>query len=216
VNEFDDPELGRLLGRYAGGAPDGAAAYDGIQRRIVRARRRRAAVWTASGTAAVVLGVAALTMGVAQIVGAASGGRDPLQPLEHLGGMAASATAATGAAAPAFQRVRSVSELDDVLARADRTVMLDFYADWCVSCKEMERFTFSRPEIAARMSRAILLKADVTENNAQDRELLRRFKLFGPPGTVFFGTGGREIAGTRVIGFLPAARFADVLKAAGL
>jgi len=162
------------------------------------------------------LGVAALTMGVAQIVGAASGGRDPLQPLEHLGGMAASATAATGAAAPAFQRVRSVSELDDVLARADRTVMLDFYADWCVSCKEMERFTFSRPEIAARMSRAILLKADVTENNAQDRELLRRFKLFGPPGTVFFGTGGREIAGTRVIGFLPAARFADVLKAAGL
>lgn len=157
------------------------------------------------------LGIAALTLGVMQIVGAASGGRDPLQPLAHLGG----SEAARGSA-PVFQRVRSLAELDEFLARTDRPVMLDFYADWCVSCKEMERFTFSHPAVSARMSRAHLLKADVTENNTQDRELLRRFKLFGPPGIVFFDAKGQEVAGTRVIGFMSASRFGDVLTAAGL
>ena len=157
------------------------------------------------------LGIVALTLGVMQIVGAASGGRDPMQPLAHLG----VAESARGAS-PVFQLVRSVDELDEILARAGGPVMLDFYADWCVSCKEMERFTFSHPEVASRMSRAQLLKADVTENNAHDRELLRRFKLFGPPGILFFDAQGKEIPGTRVIGFMPAQRFAGVLTAAGL
>lgn len=159
------------------------------------------------------VGVAALTMGVMQIVGAASGGTDPLQPLGHIG-RALSATAAPSGVR--FEPVRSVAELDTRLKSPGRPVMLDFYADWCVSCKEMERFTFSDPAVATMMSRALLLKADVTANNADDRELLKRFKLFGPPGTIFFDTQGREIDGVRVIGFQNAQQFALTLRAAGL
>ncbi len=155
-------------------------------------------------------GVAALTVGVMQIVGAASGGSDPLQPLGHLGhGAAASETTR-------FQTVRSVAELDTMLKSPGRPVMLDFYADWCVSCKEMERFTFNDPSVAAMMSRALLLKADVTANSAEDRELLKRFRLFGPPGTIFFDAQGRELDGVRVIGFQNAQQFGATLRAAGL
>ena len=158
------------------------------------------------------LGVVALTLGVVQIVGAASGGRDPLRPLAHLG-LAAPALGKL----PGFQPVDSVAALDAaLLAAAGRPVMLDFYADWCVSCKEMERFTFSDTEVAARLSKAILLKADVTGNTEAHRALLRRFKLFGPPGTLFFDAAGLEIAGSRVVGFQGAQRFAQTLTLAGL
>ena len=157
------------------------------------------------------LGVIALILGALQFVGAASGGSDPLQPLAHL-----ARTGATGNEAVQFRVVRSSAELDGLLRSADRPVMLDFYADWCVSCKEMERFTFSDPAVARMMSRALLLKADVTANDAADRELLKRFHLFGPPGTIFFDAQGREIDGLRVIGFQNAERFAHTLRAAGL
>jgi len=102
------------------------------------------------------------------------------------------------------------------LQGAGRPVMLDFYADWCVSCKEMERFTFSDTDVQQRLSGALLLKADVTSNNASDRELLKRFALFGPPGTIFFDAQGREVPGTRVIGFQNSDRFLRTLAAAGL
>ena len=167
------------------------------------------------------MGLVALTLGVMQVVGAASGGRDPLQPLQGLAlgtGTANAANAATGAVAhgPAFQTVRSVAELDQLLKTAGRPVMLDFYADWCVSCKEMEKFTFADPAIAKRMAGAMLLKADVTANSDADRELLKRFKLFGPPGTIFFDPQGRELDSVRVIGFQSAERFGQSLAAAGL
>ena len=149
--------------------------------------------------------------GVLQFVGAASGGSDPLQPLEHLqGGVHVQSKTVK------FSPVHSVAELDEVLRSAGRPVMLDFYADWCVSCKEMERFTFSDPAVQARLAGALLLKADVTANSAQDRELLRRFELFGPPGTLFFDAQGREVPGARVIGFQNAERFLQSLQVAGL
>ena len=85
--------------------------------------------------------------------------------------------------------------------------MLDFYADWCVSCKEMEAFTFTDPAVRARMANMLLLKADVTANNPDDRALLKRFRLFGPPGIIFFEPGGRERRDIRVVGFQDAARF---------
>ena len=157
------------------------------------------------------LGVIALILGGLQIVGAATGGSDPLRPLANL----TRGAVAAGQEAVRFQPVRSSAELDRVLATADRPVMLDFYADWCVSCKEMERFTFTDPAVAQLMSRALLLKADVTANNSDDRELLKRFHLFGPPGTIFFDAQGRELDGLRVIGFQNAERFARTLKAAG-
>ncbi|MBT9598623.1 MAG: protein-disulfide reductase DsbD [Vitreoscilla sp.] len=158
-------------------------------------------------------GIAALAWGVMQLVGAASGGHDPLQPLVHLA--QARGTAASSDVL-AFRTVRSVAELDSELQRAGRPVMLDFYADWCVSCKEMERFTFSDPVIQARLSKAVLLKADVTANNPDDRALLKRFQLFGPPGTIFFDANGAENTTVRVIGFQNAATFAKSLDAAGL
>ncbi len=118
--------------------------------------------------------------------------------------------------ATAFQRVRSVDELDAALRSAGRPVMLDFYADWCVSCKEMEHFTFSDPRVRAKLDRVLLLQVDVTSNSAQDKELLKRFNLFGPPGIVFFDAQGRELPGRRVIGYENAERFLASLSRAGL
>ena len=158
------------------------------------------------------MGVLALTLGVVQIVGAASGGRDPLHPLGHLGG----AASALGKL-PSFQPIDSVAALDAaLLAAAGRPVMLDFDADWCVSCKEMERFTFSDAQVARRLGGAVLLKADVTGNTDAHRALLRRFKLFGPPGTLFFDAAGQEVAAARVVGFQGAQRFNQTLDRAGL
>ncbi|AJC23130.2 protein-disulfide reductase DsbD [Pandoraea pulmonicola] len=144
------------------------------------------------------LGVAVALLGAVALVGAAAGARDPLAPLAGLTATA-SATGVAAAEGARFQRVHSVAELDQIVASASRPVMLDFYADWCISCKEMERFVFTDPKVKARLDQLVLLKADVTANNADDQALLKRFGLFGPPGIIFF-EGGKEIPGTRVIG----------------
>jgi thiol:disulfide interchange protein DsbD len=94
--------------------------------------------------------------------------------------------------------------------------MLELFADWCVSCMVMERFTFSDERVQAKLRGALLLKADVTENDADDRALMRRFGLFGPPGTLFFDASGRELASARVIGFQNGERFLQTLQTAGL
>jgi len=156
------------------------------------------------------VGVIALLLGVALLIGALSGGRDILQPLAGLRGAAAPSEASSG---PAFQRVRSVAELQQRVASAGRPVMLDFYADWCVSCKEMERFTFSDPRVQQRMQKMLLLQADVTANTVEDSELLKRLGLFGPPGILFFGAGGKEQSELRVVGFQSADEFLAVLDA---
>ncbi|MES2101763.1 MAG: protein-disulfide reductase DsbD [Pseudomonadota bacterium] len=166
--------------------------------------------WTKSVWRRVVASVLAVC-GLLQLVGAASGGTNPLQPLAHLRGGASAA-----AHGPVFTSVRSVAELDSALRTAGRPVMLDFYADWCVSCKEMERFTFVDPLVQKKMAGALLLKADVTANNDDDRALLKRFNLFGPPGTIFFDPQGRELPAARIAGFQDAARFLQTLKTAGL
>jgi thiol:disulfide interchange protein DsbD len=120
------------------------------------------------------------------------------------------------AAGPHFDRVASVAELDQRLQSAGRPVMLDFYADWCVSCKEMEAQTFVDPAVRAKLGKAVLLRADVTANSADDKALLKRFGLFGPPGIILFDAQGHEIESARVIGFQDAARFSTSLAAAGL
>ena len=115
-----------------------------------------------------------------------------------------------------FVRVNSVAELEQKLQPAGRPVMLDFYADWCVSCKEMEAFTFSDARVKARMERMLLLQADVTANSDAHKALLKRFHLFGPPGIVFFDAQGRELEGLRVIGYQNAARFLKTLDLANV
>jgi thiol:disulfide interchange protein DsbD len=155
------------------------------------------------------VGVVLLLCGAAILVGALAGSRDPLQPLSVL--------RAQGAAAvnvPQFEKVNSIAELDARLAQTDRPVLLDFYADWCVSCKEMERFTFSDARVAERMGRMLLLKADVTANDDAHKALLKRFGLFGPPGIIFFDGAGQEREGMRVVGFMKAEPFATVLDRA--
>lgn len=158
------------------------------------------------------LGLLLALAAAAWLIGAASGGRDVLQPLSHL---AARGDAPAGVAASSgevhFQRVRNNAELDALLAQSRQPVMLDFYADWCVSCREMERFTFTDPGVAQRMSGMLLVQADVTANNADDRALLKRFRLFGPPGIMFFEPGGKELAEARVVGFQDAKRFTESL-----
>jgi thiol:disulfide interchange protein DsbD len=111
-----------------------------------------------------------------------------------------------------FERVQSVKALDAILAQTDRPVMLDFYADWCVSCKEMEAFTFVDRRVSQRLTQMLLLQADVTANNADDRELLKRFRLFGPPGIMFFSKEGKLLKDLRVVGFQDAGRFAATLE----
>jgi thiol:disulfide interchange protein DsbD len=154
------------------------------------------------------IGVVLVLLGAVQIVGAASGGRDVLRPLERL----ASRSGASEIGSPAWRRVESIDQLDAVLAGASgKLVLLDFYADWCVSCKEMDRFTFSDPRVAGKLAGVQLLRANVTANNSEDRALLKRFGLFGPPGTIFFDVRGVEVPGSRVIGFEPANQFLNSL-----
>jgi thiol:disulfide interchange protein DsbD len=139
-------------------------------------------------------------------VGAARGATDPLRPL-------ASPAAAAAAELP-FARVSNLDELDRAVRAAGangRAVMLDFYADWCASCKEMERYTFANPQVHEALSHLTLLRADVTANSADDQALLRRFGIFGPPTIAFYGNDGRERSNFRVVGYMKAPEFAQLL-----
>jgi len=163
-------------------------------------------LWTRpAGWISRALGLVVVTLGLLQLVSVATGGRDPLAPLSHLRGQSAAAHGTD------FVRIRSSAELDAALkenaAGERRPVMLDFYADWCVSCKEMERFTFTDPRVKERFGQMLLLQIDVTANNADDRAMLKRFNLFGPPGIMFFDSDGRELAQRRVIGYQDADKF---------
>jgi thiol:disulfide interchange protein DsbD len=139
---------------------------------------------------------------VAQVVGAATGGRELTRPLAHLGRGAQPAAAEVH-----FQTVRSLAELDAAVRASTKPVMLDFYADWCVACKELEKFTFTDAAVAKRMAGMTLLRADVTANNDDDRALLKRYTLFGPPALIFFAPAGNELPGSRVIGYQDAREF---------
>jgi len=158
------------------------------------------------------IGLLALLLGVAYLIGALSGARDILRPLGNTGRVEAQAPATLQ-----FSRVIDVAELDRRIAQASgRPVMLDFYADWCVSCKEMERFTFHDPAVQAKLKPVLLLQADVTANSEADQALLKRFGLYGPPGILFFDAQGNEMGDFRVIGYQDAAQFLKTLEKVGL
>jgi len=153
------------------------------------------------------VGVVVAVLGLAQLVGVVSGGRDPLAPLAHLTGNQHTPLA--------FQRIKTVAQLDAVLAQTGgKTAMLDFYADWCVSCKEMEKLTFVDAKVRDKLANTVLLQVDVTANDADDKAMLKRFGLFGPPGIILFDDQGREVPGSRVIGYQNASRFHDSLSRA--
>ena len=153
-------------------------------------------------------GIVLLISGAIILVGAFAGARDPLQPLAVFHARTATANL------PGFENINSEAELDARLKTADRPVLLDFYADWCSACKEMERDTFSDPAVAARMAKMLLLRVDVTANNDSHKALLKRFSLYGPPGVVFFGADGQLREDLRVAGFMSADKFSALLDRA--
>ncbi len=160
------------------------------------------------------IGMFALLLGAAYLIGALSGARDILKPLGNIGRSEASVPSTLQ-----FSRIRDIAELDQRIAQAQgrgQLVMLDFYADWCISCKEMERFTFSDATVMAKLKPVLLLQADVTANSQADQELLKRYGLFGPPGILYFDTKGRELSDFRVTGYQDSAQFLNTLQGVGL
>ena len=169
-----------------------------------RLQTRGAVNWIGR-TAALAAGLCAVTLAV----GAVRGATDPLHPLSR------PQTAA--ALEPTFARVANLAELDRAVgtaAASGHAVMLDFYADWCTSCKEMERYTFTNPQVRQALSQMTLLRADVTANNSDDQALLKRFGIFGPPTIAFYGGDGQERHAYRVVGYMPADAFANLLARA--
>jgi thiol:disulfide interchange protein DsbD len=100
-----------------------------------------------------------------------------------------------------FQRVKTLSELKQIVKNSNKPVMLDFYADWCISCKEMEHDTFANPDVRFKMGQFLLLQVDVTNNSREDKELLGEFGLFGPPGIIFWDKNGKELTSAQLVGF---------------
>jgi thiol:disulfide interchange protein DsbD len=157
------------------------------------------------------LGLVMLVYGVMLMIGAASGGGgDVLRPLQGVGLASAAPGAAQAHGGLAFQKVKGTAGLEARLAEAraaGKPVMLDFYADWCVACKELEKYTFSDGGVQRALEGAMLLQADVTANDADDQALLKSLGLIGPPAILFYGPDGVERRGFRLVGFKPADEF---------
>jgi thioredoxin:protein disulfide reductase len=170
---------------------------------FIGTRNVRAARWTLR-----LGGLVAVVYGLALVTGAALGGTNPLAPIP--------AWAGTQRPLP-FSPVRTVADLDRQVAQASREgrpVMIDFYADWCTSCKEMEATTFDDPVVRQALAGTVLLRADVTANDADDRALLQRFGIYGPPTIAFYGRDGRERSRYRVVGYMKGPEFAAAARAA--
>jgi thiol:disulfide interchange protein DsbD len=155
------------------------------------------------------LGLAMSIYGALLLVGAAGGSNDVLQPLKRV---LIAEDGAPSQASLEFQQVKGTEGLERALQAATtqgKPAMLDFYADWCVACKEMEKYTFSDARVQAALSNTVLLQTDVTGNDAQDRALLKSLGLFGPPAILFYTAGGEERPERRVIGYMPPEEFSQ-------
>ncbi|HEU4626094.1 MAG TPA: protein-disulfide reductase DsbD [Pseudorhodoplanes sp.] len=164
-------------------------------------------------------GLLAVVYGIILLIGVAAGGTDPVQPLSplRLGSTAVAAGSGPQDSGLSFETIKSVGDLKQRVAAASaagKPVMLDFYADWCVSCKEMEKYTFTDPSVQAALRNAVLLRADVTRNDADDQALLQHFGIFGPPTIAFYDPSGQEQRNFRVVGYMKAPEFATVLRQA--
>jgi len=162
-------------------------------------------------------GLVAVIYGVVLMVGALAGNTSLLSPLRGVVGQQAGIAGQAGDTEHVtFQRVKSPADLENVLAEAkatNRPVLLDFYADWCVSCKEMEAFTFPDSRVREQLTNVILIQADVTKNDADDKAMLKKFDLFGPPGIILYDRTGTELTAGRVVGYMKAGKFSEHLKA---
>ena len=155
------------------------------------------------------IGIISLLLGIALLIGALSGARDILRPLGSMGGTQTVAQTSH----LQFERVKNLAELDMRIAQAKgKTVMLDFYADWCVSCKEMENFTFADAKVQAQLKHTLLLQIDLTANNDDDKAFLQRFQIYGPPAILFYDKQGKELIDYRVMGYQNPEQFLAWIK----
>jgi len=158
------------------------------------------------------IAVIMLIVGVALLIGALSGAKSAFQPLSGIGSAVISSASPQSASALNFTRISSLAELEQKLkATNGQPIMLDFYADWCVACKELEQFTFNDLKVQNLLKSTTLLQVDVTANSAADKALLKRFALYGPPGIVFFNAHGQEMHSLKTVGFQDAERFQATL-----
>ncbi len=148
------------------------------------------------------LGLVLVALGALELTGAAAGGKDWLRPLAALKG-----SGAAPAETVEFRKVKSLSELNAILAASDRPALLDFYADWCIDCRRMDKYTFPEPPVQAALAAGLALKADVTANDEIDQELMRAFRIIGPPAILFFDSDGVELPAHRVIGYQRPDKF---------
>ncbi len=183
-----------------------SAVYMGAMTQLIAGASGWAKLWKG-------VGVVLLVYGGILLVGVASNSSDPLQPLRGVslggssGGMSAGAVVSQKVE---FKKIKSIADLERELALAaaqGKGVMLDFYADWCVSCKEMERYTFSDATVIRELSKGVVLKADVTDNDDIDKALLKKFQILGPPSMIFWDAKGKEQRHLRLVGFLKADEF---------
>lgn len=159
-------------------------------------------------------GLLALLTGSLLLIGAAGGSQSLLQPLK---GVLANETQASAQQHLKFKPIKGLGGLNEALqlaAQNQQTVMLDFYADWCISCKEMETFTFSDTDVQNALKKSLLIQADVTLNDEQDQALLKQFGLFGPPAILFFNRSGKELTNHRVVGYMSAEKFLKQIQQA--
>jgi len=161
-------------------------------------------------------GLLAVIYGAVLLVGSLAGSNSLMRPLEalYVGGGAGAVAEHRGLD---FQRIKTTADLDAAVARASaegKSAMLDFYADWCVSCIEMEEFTFTDAEVQAALANTVLIQADVTVNDEEDQALLKRFGVFGPPTIIFFGADGMQRHGYEVVGYMKAKDFANHVRMA--
>jgi thiol:disulfide interchange protein DsbD len=157
-------------------------------------------------------GFLAMIWGVMMLFGSLTGGSNPLQPLATVSFDNAGSMSVAAHDELPFQRIKTIADLDREIAAANaagKSTMLDFYADWCVSCKEMEAFTFTDESVQAALSNTVWLQADVTANDVEDKALLDRFGVFGPPTIIFFGADGQQRHGYEVVGYMKADAFAE-------
>jgi thiol:disulfide interchange protein DsbD len=162
-------------------------------------------------------GFLTIIFGITLLLGAFTGGSNPLKPLASVNLGGSGTMLAEAEHELPFQRIKSVDDLDREIAAASangNSVFLDFYADWCVSCLEMEAFTFTDSDVQDALSNTIWLQADVTANDEIDQVLLKRFGVFGPPTIIFFGIDGQQRHGYEIVGYMKAPKFANHVRQA--
>lgn len=162
-------------------------------------------------------GVIFIVFGIIELLGAGLGAKDifhPFEPITNGRGEQISSNSSSKLQEKKlkFERIHTLTELKNKLQNTNKYVILDFYADWCTSCIEMDRFTFSDQKVIAMLNHALLLQIDVTKNSKEDIEVMKAFKVFGPPALLVFDVKGNEISTARVIGYLSPEKFTAHLQ----